>query len=431
MLIQNKIVKNAGWIIACKIAQSVIALVIGMITARYLGPSNFGVVNYAASLVAFLTPIMQLGLNNILVQEIIANPRQEGLVLGSSLVLSFFSAIACMFGLFITVSFLHMGETETICVCCLYSTILLFQSAELIQYWFQAKYMSKYTSIATFVAYIGVVFYKIYIIVSGKSVYWFAISNSFDYVIIAILYLLLYIRKGGGRLSFSLNMSKKMISQSHYYIVSSLMVVAFIQTDKLMIKNFLGNAEIGFYSAALVCATMTSFVFNAIIDSFRPLILEKKMKKDPSYEKNLSALYGFVFYLAVAQAIFVTVFASWIVKILYGNLYEVSTAVLQIAIWFTVFSYMGGVRTIWILAEKKQKYLWILNLSGFLINVLLNLFFIPVWGICGAAVASCITQFFTNFLIGYFLRPLASNNMLILRGLSPIFLKDAIKGLKK
>ena len=95
MLIQNKIVKNAGWIIACKIAQSVIALVIGMITARYLGPSNFGVVNYAASLVAFLTPIMQLGLNDILVQEIIANPRQEGLVLGSSLVLSFFSAIAC------------------------------------------------------------------------------------------------------------------------------------------------------------------------------------------------------------------------------------------------------------------------------------------------------------------------------------------------
>jgi O-antigen/teichoic acid export membrane protein len=198
-----------------------------------------------------------------------------------------------------------------------------------------------------------------------------------------------------------------------------------------MIKNFLGNAEIGFYSAALVCATMTSFVFNAIIDSFRPLILEKKMKKDPSYEKNLSALYGIVFYLAVAQAIFVTVFASWIVKILYGNLYEVSAAVLQIAIWFTVFSYMGGVRTIWILAEKKQKYLWILNLSGFLINVLLNLFFIPVWGICGAAVASCITQFFTNFLIGYFLRPLASNNILILRGISPIFLKDAIKGLKK
>ena len=53
--------KNASWIIVCRIIQSLISLVIGMISARYLGPSNYGVITYVSSVVAFALPIMQLG----------------------------------------------------------------------------------------------------------------------------------------------------------------------------------------------------------------------------------------------------------------------------------------------------------------------------------------------------------------------------------
>ena len=78
----SRVVRNAGWIIGVKIVQAFITFVISMLTARYLGAANYGVISYAASLTAFVLPIMQLGLSNILVQEIINNPAEEGKAIG-------------------------------------------------------------------------------------------------------------------------------------------------------------------------------------------------------------------------------------------------------------------------------------------------------------------------------------------------------------
>ena len=47
-------VKNASWIIGCKLAKAVLTLIVTMLTARYLGPSNYGLINYAASIVTFV-----------------------------------------------------------------------------------------------------------------------------------------------------------------------------------------------------------------------------------------------------------------------------------------------------------------------------------------------------------------------------------------
>ena len=94
----NRVAKNAVWIIGGKIAQSVLALIINMLTARYLGPSNFGLITYASSLGAFVLPIMQLGFSNVLVQEIVNKPEREGKVLGTAIFLSLLSSICCIIG---------------------------------------------------------------------------------------------------------------------------------------------------------------------------------------------------------------------------------------------------------------------------------------------------------------------------------------------
>lgn len=51
-MLHNKTIQNAKWIIGCKIVQSLLQMVVGMLSARYLGPSNYGLINYAASIVA-------------------------------------------------------------------------------------------------------------------------------------------------------------------------------------------------------------------------------------------------------------------------------------------------------------------------------------------------------------------------------------------
>ena len=113
-LLKNKVFQNASWIIACRVAQMLINLVVGMLTARYLGPDNYGVINYAGSVVAFTAPIMQLGFSNILVQEIVNKPEEEGRILGTTIALSLISSAFCILGVLAFTSIANASEPETI-----------------------------------------------------------------------------------------------------------------------------------------------------------------------------------------------------------------------------------------------------------------------------------------------------------------------------
>ena len=183
----NSMVKNASWIIAGKIAQAALSFVVSLMTARYLGPSNYGLLNYASSLVIFATPIMTLGLTGTLVQEFINHPEDEGKILGTSLLSCFATSILCMFGVIGFSLIANPNEPTTVIVCALYSLLLLVQAFEISQYWFQAKLLSKYTSIVSLFAYAVISAYKIYLLWTGKNIYWFAVSYALDYLIIAIV----------------------------------------------------------------------------------------------------------------------------------------------------------------------------------------------------------------------------------------------------
>ena len=428
---KNRVVKNASWIIGIQIVKSLLGLVISMLTARFLGPSNFGLINYAASIVAFVTPIMYLGLNGVLVQEIVNTPEKEGEILGTSVTMTFLSSLLCVIGVISFAAAVNRGERETVIVCALYSTLLIFQSLELLNYWFQAKLLSKYASGVALFAYAVISGYKIYLLAAHKSIYWFALSNALDYMIIVIGLFIVYKRLGGGRLRFNLSTARRLWGKSRYYIVSNMMIAIFAQTDRIMLKLMINDAATGYYSAAVACAGMTGFVFAAIIDSFRPLIFDDKKTDEIRYEKDMCRLYGIIIYLSLLQSLVITLFSGLIIKILYGAAYSASINALKLIVWYTTFSYLGSVRNIWILAENKQKYLWIINLSGALANVALNYILIPITGIMGAALASLVTQIFTNVIIGFIIRPIRYSNTLMLRALNPKEMTKAIKALIK
>lgn len=418
---KNRTLNNVLWIVGCRIVQAVLGLVVTMVSARYLGPSNYGLINYAASITTFAIPIMQLGLNSTLVQELVSEPEKEGQTLGTAMVLSLLSACASIVGIGIFVSVANCGERITQIVCILYSLRLIAQALEMIQYWFQAKLWSKYTSLSVLFAYVVISVYKIVLLVTGQNIYYFAVAQSIDYLMIAISLMFLYRKLGGRPLRVSVARGKAMLQKSKYYIVSGIMVTIFAQTDKIMLNLMLGNEVTGFYAAAVACTTMTNFVFVAIVDSARPTILQSKKHDQSVYEKNVSLLYAVVFYLSLAQCVVVTAFSPLIIQILYGAEYEQSVGILRLAVWYTTFSYLGSARTVWILAEEKHKILWRTNLYGAIGNVLLNFALIPLFGAIGAAVASLLTQFITNVVLGYVIKEIRENNKLMLRGVNPRF----------
>ena len=430
-LSNNRIVKNASWIVVCRIAQAVLSFVIGTISARYLGPSNYGLISYGASVVSFLVPVVQLGLRHVLVQEMVNHPEREGKILGTSLVMSMVSAGLGIVGVAAFTMIANRNDTDTIVVCVLSSISLIFQCWEMIQYWFQTKLKSKYMAVTSLIAYAIASAYRLVLLVTGQSVHWFALATSLDFCIISVVLTVIYKRMSVQKLSFSWDVGKALFSKSRYYIVSGLMVVLHSNTDRVMLTMMRGEGENGFYTAAFTCASLLGFVYEAIIDSVRPIIFESKKHDQKSFESNVKRLYTLVIYMGLLQSLVFTILSPMIISVLYGQEYQASVLVLQVLTWYTAFSYTGTVRNIWILAEDKQRIIWVINLLGAVLNIAGNFVLIPWIGAVGAAIASVATQFFTNFVLSLLLPILRRNGQLMLGSLHPKMLKDIVRLVKR
>ncbi len=411
---KNATVKNAGWLIAGKVAQMLISLVVGLLTARYLGPSNYGIINYALAYTAFFMAFCTLGINSVLVKEFVDHPQEEGAIIGSSLVLraisSFLSAgiIVCI------VSVVDRNDPTVIIVTALCSISLVFNIFETFNFWFQSKLKSKVTAIVTLIAYIITSLYKVLLLVFGKSVEWFAFANALDYICLGVMLLICYKIYGGRKLSFSKSVSKRILSKSIHFILPGLMVAIYGYADKFMLKHMLDEAQVGFYSTATSICTMWCFVLAAIIDSVYPSIMEAYKVDKALFEKRNRQLYAIVFYVSVVVSALFCIFGELVVRILYGEAYLPSVAPLKVITWYTAFSYLGVARNAWVVCENKQKYLKYIYIFAAIINVILNLVFIPVWGATGAAVASLITQIFTTMVLPFFIKDLRRNSVLMI-----------------
>lgn len=414
----GRVSKNIIWILACRVVQALCALLINSLTARYFGPSNYGIINYAASLVAFVTPLMKLGINNIIVNEFVKTPDREGEILGTSMVMTGFSSIICIAGLVSFASFAHPGDETTIWVVFLYSLLLFSQSVEQIQYWFHSKYLSKVVSLTSLVAYFLISAYKIILLLKEKSIFWFAASNAIDHMLIALILLVVYYIRKAQPLKFSWSVMGELWRNGRMYIIPEMMGLILQQSDQIMLRMSDGNNELGLYAAALSIAGMTSFIFSAIIESFRPMILEQRIKDVKAYEQNMIRLYGIVILLSVLQCGFILVFGRLAVNLLYGSKYIESVAMLKIVIGYTIFSNIGAVRTVWVLAENKQKYLWYISLFGVLLNLALNSILIRYWHGEGAALATLLTQIFTNIILVAIIKPFRINIVYIWKSMN-------------
>ena len=413
--LKNKTVKNAGYLITGKIVQMIFSLVVGLLTARYLGPANYGLLNYASAYTAFFAAVCTLGINNILVKEFIDHPGEEGKVIGTTLGLRAISSIVSSFAI-VAISFvLDADEPTTICVVALASVGLVFQIAETFNYWFQSRLESKITAGATLGAYLVSAAYKVYLLVTGKSVEFFALVSSFDYLCLGLILLFQYKEHGGGKLRFSWGYGKQLLGKSHHFILSGLMISIYGQTDKLMLKQMINEIEIGYYSTAVSLCSMWCFILGAIIDSMYPSIMEtSKNGNEVLFKKRNVQLYAIVFYMSAVVSLGFTVLAKPLIYIMYGESYMPAVTPLRIVTWYTAFSYLGVARNAWVIAKERQKYLFSIYAASAVANVLLNSILIPVWGASGAAVASLVAQVFTTLVVPFFMKDMRENSMLIL-----------------
>lgn len=416
-ILKNRTVKNVGWIVGGRLANKILAFVVGVFTARYLGPDNFGLINYAAAYTAFFASLCNLGINSIVIKDFSDHPDEEGKALGTTLVLRAISSLLSALMIIGVVSIVDRDEPLTILVAALSSIGLLFQIFDVFNQWFQYQLKSKYYAVATVIAYIAASAYKIVLLITGKSVAWFALATSVDYIVIAIFLLLAYKKNNGPKLSFSMHKAKQLLSASSSFIISGLMVSIYAYTDKFMLKQMLDETVVGHYSLAVSLSGMWEFVLIAVMDSMYPSIINAYNVDRERFDRKNRQLYVAVIYIALITSILTCIFGRLIVEVLYGAEYLPTVQPLRIVVWYTTFSYLGAARNAWVVSENKQKYLKYLYVSAAAVNVVLNLVFIPLWGASGAALASLITQISTTVILPMLIPALRPNARLMFEAL--------------
>lgn len=409
-IFKNKVFTNMRWLVSGRILQMAIALVINMITARYLGVNNYGIINYVASYVSFFTPICTLGLESIIIKELVDKPDCQGNTLGTAMGMRIVSSIFSMVAILIFLFFVDNGNTMILGVAFVQSMILIFNTADLFEFWYQSRLESKISVTVRTIGYLITAVYKIAILFFQKSIYWFAFSNTLDMIIAFILLQIVYKKSGGQKLKYDFIHGKKMLKISYNFIISGLMVAIYAQMDKIMLGQMLDTYTVGLYSVGIYICSLWNFIPESVIASLRPEIMKAKKSNEDLYQKKLKQMYALIIWISILYAVFVCLFSKYIILILYGKDFLGAKAPLMIAVWYCGFSLVGSARDVWIICEGHQKYSKWFALIGAVTNLVLNFLLIPKIGMIGAAIATLVTQIMTGFGVTLLFKNTRENN---------------------
>ncbi len=420
-LLENREIINAGWIISGRVLNKLLAFVVGILTANYLGPSNYGLINYATAYTTFFASVCSLGINSVIIKDFVEYPKEQGTAIGTSLLMRAISSILSVIMIVGIVSIVDRGEKATMIVALLCSLGLVFQIFDTLNCWFQSRLESKYPATAAIISYAIVSALKIVLLIQKKNIYWFAAAASIEYLITAVFLIGVYIRKKGPALSVSFRKGIDLLKSSNSFIVAGLMVSIYASVDKLMLRHMMDDSAVGNYAIAISLSTTWAFVLSAIIDSLSPGIMKLYHKNRERYERKNRQLYAIVFYVSCAVSLIICIFSAPVIHVLYRHAYDGAIVPLRIVVWYTAFSYLGVARNTWMVCENKQKYLMGLYAIAAGLNVIMNAVMIPVWGGAGAAMASLLTQISTTMIIPLFIDDLRPNTRLLV---DAILLKD-------
>jgi Membrane protein involved in the export of O-antigen and teichoic acid len=206
------------------------------------------------------------------------------------------------------------------------------------------------------------------------------------------------------KLKFNFSDGVIILGNSYHFIINSVALTFYTQIDKIMIGKAIDETILGYYTAASAISVMWEVIPNAVLNSARPLFVQKYDMDRKEFLKRYQLVILGISILGIGVGIGFMFFAKFLVWILYGPDYYAAIPALKILAWATVCSSIGSVRTTWMVLNNKSKYMEYFTLIGAVINISLNLVFIHFWGYIGAALATFITSFITGIILPFLFR---------------------------
>lgn len=397
-LVSKRYFTNFSWLALEKIFRMSLQLFVGILVARYLGPGLFGTLSYVLSIVAIISPLATLGLDSIVVRNLVNSPNEKDALLGTAFWLKFLAA----FFLFVVLAIFYWisSDNEEYLLVFIIASGLIFQSFCVIDFYFQSLVLSKYVVRVQFIQVSISSGLKLMLIGFDMSIVWFAIVALVDMIVLAVgLAVMYFCIDKTIKWRFSGDTAKSLIRDSWPLMFSGIVISIYMKIDQIMVRSILGVEEVGYYAAAVRICETPYFLPMIICSSIFPLIIQARLKDVEDYNKRLEQLYCFVIWLALIITIPAVFLSKWLIGLLFGSDFAPAADVMSIYFWANVFVFIGVASGRWYVIENLQRIRVLNTAVGAMVNVTLNLLLIPQFGIEGAAWASIISFSVAGFFM--------------------------------
>lgn len=187
-------------------------------------------------------------------------------------------------------------------------------------------------------------------------------------------------------------------------IFTVLVTWLFQSADRMAIKAFYGNYEVGIYTSANNIIAILNILQTSFATFWVPVAFEK-YEKNPEDTKFFSNINDIVSFLMFGVGIGLILFKDIIVLLL-GEKYRVASYIMPFLVYMPVLYTMSEVSVVGINFKKKPKYHIIIASAACLFNVIGNSILVPMLGAKGAAISTGLA-----YIVFYYARTLISRRL--------------------
>lgn len=395
----KKILANVGWLTLDRIIRMGGGLVVGTLVARYLGPSSFGLFNIAVAIYMLFNTVSSLGLDVLVVRDLVLHPGHHVEVLGTAFLLKALASVVTTLAAVLFAWIMHPAQPVLVVMVGILSVASISQAWDVIDYFFQAKTLSRRTVAPKLLVFVSMNLVRLFGIVHHRGLMFFVVSTGAEILLSELSLVVSYRLYAHGLSSWRISLPRggSMLRESWPLLLATLLVMIYMRTDQILIGYFLGDRAVGYYSAAVRLSEVWYAVPFVIGNSAMPRLLQALTEDRDRYHRWLQTLYNLMVLLSVLLAVCTMPVSRCLVQRMFGVAYLPSAHVLNIHIWTGVFVFIGVLGGQQMVNERLVAIELRRALAGAVINLLLNLVLIPRYGIAGSAFATLGAQIVSSY----------------------------------
>ncbi|MBK0378061.1 flippase [Mucilaginibacter segetis] len=400
----EKYFKNTGWLMMARVGGLAIkVLITNFALSNYLGPDKFGILNYPMAIVVFFMAAAALGLDGFTTRELLNHPEKKETILGTSFWMRLMAGLATLPLVYIAYNVInHQKQLDTpLNYVLIVALVSVIQSINIIDSYFQSKVQGKYIMYVQVMGNILSALIKLVFILLKLPLIWFIWSLVFDAVLIAAGYVICYLKTSNSLLNWKYNsqIARQLLTHSWPLAFSAILVSLYMKIDQVMIPIYLKTSDLGVYSTVASLSESWYFIPVAIVTSVFPAIIHARKTDGVRYQARLQNMYDLMVIISLSVALVMSFGSSIIYHIAYKPEFWSGSTVLAVHVWAGIFVFLGSASGQYLIAEGYTKLAMLRTGVGALVNIVLNIFLLPAYGILGAAYATLAAYFIATFFI--------------------------------